>query len=286
MYKELHPLIKVWLPSGCLRMLLTLKHIPSKLLLCYCIVVILILSIRFRPIHPKEVFDTIVGFTKKHNISLELVVDIGCGSGQSSLPLSNYCQQVVGIDISSEQIKNATINNTSAANVTYQVASADKLPFENESISMVTCGQAWHWLDPLVVNPEILRVLRKPGCLAIYGHTIPVIQKEPCAEIISEFYSQTLNGYWHSNRKLVDNRLDGVSLPIPLTERVDLEVHTQTSIDAYFGYIDTWSGYQSYLNDHPETEILKEMEEKIRKLLSSDVIDIVTSYFLLFCINT
>jgi ubiquinone/menaquinone biosynthesis C-methylase UbiE len=227
----------------------------------------------------------IADFAKRNQIPLEVAVDVGCGSGQSTLPLGSYCQRVIGTDISHEQIKQAVINNTSHDNVTYKVASADKLPFGDEEVSMVTCGQAWHWFDPPTVNSEIVRIIKRPGCIAIYGHVLPVIQNVECAQIMDKFYSQTLKGYWHNNRKFVDEKYEGLSLPLPLKERINVNVVNTISLDEYFGYVDTWSGYQSYLKSNPGTEILAELKEKIKMILADGMVNLVTSYFIFCCLK-
>ena len=39
---------------------------------------------------------------------LQLAVDVGCGSGQSTEPLADHFKEVIGVDISQEQINKAT----------------------------------------------------------------------------------------------------------------------------------------------------------------------------------
>ena len=259
-----------------------LKPIQSKLYLC--LFSKSTWSHRFRPTHPKEVYDKIKSFTDRHGIQLELAVDIGCGSGQSTFQLSPLCQQVVGTDISPAQIECAqqSPDNKTISNVEFKVASADQLPFPDGSVSMVTCGQAWHWLEPASVNPEILRVLKRPGCVAIYGHTLPNIQHDECKDLVDNFYRNTLRGYWHDNRKLIDECYRNVSLPLPLTEQQDIDINTTSSVDEYFGYVDTWSGYQSYLTAHPGTTVLADLKQKIQDIISPDnIVNVMTSYFVM-----
>lgn len=209
---------------------------------------------------------------------------MGCGSGQSTHQLSPHAKKVIGTDVSSAQISNAQPLND---NVTFLVAPAHELPVDNASVSMLTCGQAWHYMDPPLVNPEIHRVLRKPGILAIYGHDLPLIKDETCRSLILEFYGETLKGYWHQSRRLIDEHFRSVSLPLPLTEREDMEFDSSSSLDDYISYVDTWSGYQAYLSSHPKSNVLNELKEKLRTALHGNVdkLSLVTPYFLLLCLH-
>ena len=44
--------------------------------------------------------------------ALKLAVDIGCGTGQSTRPLSPYFENVLGFDISEAQLENAKKEET------------------------------------------------------------------------------------------------------------------------------------------------------------------------------
>ena len=242
------------------------------------------ISHRYRPTHPKDIYERIATYASKNSIGLDLVVDIGCGSGQSTHQLSPYARKVVGTDISSAQVSNAQ----PASNVSFVVAPADKLPFNDSSVSLLACGQAWHYMDPLFVNPEILRVLRRPGVLAVYGHDLPLIENETCRSLTLEFYRETLKGYWHESRKHIDNHFRSVSFPLPLSERQEMVFHSSSTLDDYISYVKTWSGYRSYVASNPDSNALEELRSKLYSALklsdSTDKISLATPYFLLLCL--
>src|SRR6185295_7729700 len=63
------------------------------------------------------------------------VLDVGCGSGWATRLLAEYAFEgrVTGIDISDEMIELARTSSQSDANVDYEIASAEQLPFaDNE----------------------------------------------------------------------------------------------------------------------------------------------------------
>ena len=60
----------------------------------------------FRPNPPKSLIETIISYSEK-KAPLELALDVGCGSGQSTRILAPYAKRVIGSDISKSQIDEA-----------------------------------------------------------------------------------------------------------------------------------------------------------------------------------
>jgi ubiquinone/menaquinone biosynthesis C-methylase UbiE len=221
----------------------------------------------------------IADFAKRNQIPLEVAVDVGCGSGQSTLPLGSYCQRVIGTDISHEQIKQAVINNTSHDNVTYKVASADKLPFGDEEVSMVTCGQAWHWFDPPTVHSEVNRILKSPGCLAIFGSGKDVIDIEKCHKYYMKFCEESIYKYRHPSSTPLDSLYDDIVTPFPQSERHQWSVKINKDISQFIGRISTSSAWQRFIQSNPTSNLLKDLEENLQ--LETDTLPITYTVFLL-----
>ncbi len=94
-------------------------------------------------------------------------LDLGCGGGRYSTALSLLgAKTISGIDISEESISNATqrAQQFDIENVTFQVASGEKLPFDEEEFDCVICsGVLMHTADPEKLISETARVLKKGG---------------------------------------------------------------------------------------------------------------------------
>lgn len=103
----------------------------------------------------------------------DAVLDIGCGAGVDTLlaaMMAGPQGRAVGVDLTPEMIQRAKSNLelTGLDNVTFQVASGDDLPFEDESFDVVISNGAINLIpDKEATLKEIRRVLRPGGRLMI-----------------------------------------------------------------------------------------------------------------------
>jgi ubiquinone/menaquinone biosynthesis C-methylase UbiE len=93
-------------------------------------------------------------------------IDVGCGTGLSSVALQAVAQSVVGVDISAEMITLAR----SLPDLTYIVAPAERLPLIADAFDLMTVSQAFHWLGRTEFLTEARRVLHTQGWLIVYDN--------------------------------------------------------------------------------------------------------------------
>jgi SAM-dependent methyltransferase len=95
-----------------------------------------------------------------------VVLDIGCADGLSTFDIARHDVEVIGLDISPEQIRRAQARAAESdfENVTFVIGDADSLPVANEAIDCVLCyGSLHHVPSPKRTVTEIARVLRVGG---------------------------------------------------------------------------------------------------------------------------
>ena len=97
------------------------------------------------------------------------VLDVGCGDGEFALELTRRGAVVTGIDASAAMIdaakRRAAQHN---ANITFQLATAEQLPFAAEQFDVVTAITILCFVeDASPVFREVARVLRPGGRLVI-----------------------------------------------------------------------------------------------------------------------
>ncbi|MEI7766282.1 MAG: methyltransferase domain-containing protein [Phycisphaerae bacterium] len=95
----------------------------------------------------------------------DAALDVGCGTGQSTVALTDLTEQVTGIDLSQAMLDHAMAH----PRVRYLHGPAESLPFDAQSFDMLTVSLAFHWLDRERFLSEAHRVLRPASWLVVYN---------------------------------------------------------------------------------------------------------------------
>ena len=90
-------------------------------------------------------------------------LDLGCGTGLSTEPLTSIADLVVGVDVSEDMLALASGSSTAR----YARARAENLPFSDRVFDLATIASAIHWFDRGAIA-ELGRVLRPVAVLAVY----------------------------------------------------------------------------------------------------------------------
>jgi SAM-dependent methyltransferase len=88
-------------------------------------------------------------------------LDVGCGTGLSSVALRSLAREVVGVDGSVAMVRRAR----RVAGVRYAASVAETLPFADGSFDLVIACGSIDWVDRGRFLPEAARVLRRGGAL-------------------------------------------------------------------------------------------------------------------------
>nr|XP_045612910.1 putative methyltransferase DDB_G0268948 isoform X1 [Procambarus clarkii]XP_045612912.1 putative methyltransferase DDB_G0268948 isoform X1 [Procambarus clarkii]XP_045612913.1 putative methyltransferase DDB_G0268948 isoform X1 [Procambarus clarkii] len=236
---------------------------------------------KFRPQPPTSLVDQIMGFLKeKYEGPVMAAADVGCGSGQSTQILAPHFASVTGLDISEAQTSEA-IKLNSRANVFFKTSGAEKLPFPDNSLQLITAGQACHWFDLPQFYKEADRVLVPGGVLALYGYMFPYAVHENLTEklfeIIDHMYKSELNGYVHQGSKEVYlEQYGGEKYKLIYDEQLEVRDDTHfkdkmATVAELTGYITTWSGYQNFKSkngDAAAQKILDDFQNRIMTTLN------------------
>ncbi|CAH1798705.1 unnamed protein product [Owenia fusiformis] len=217
-----------------------------------------------RPSYPSSVLETVLKFCReKPHFVQDLAIDVGCGSGQFTQTLAPHFKAVIGTDVSKAQILNAQ-NTIKENSITFEVHAGEDLSFQaDSSVDLLTCAQAFHWLDAKIFYREALRILKPNGVLALIGYGNAILNRDAAMVPHEQFYNGALHDYWDPQRKYIEEKYKNVDLPFPYIRVDTLCIERHWTVSEYVGYVRTWSAYQNYMKDHPGSQVLEDLQKKL-----------------------
>jgi ubiquinone/menaquinone biosynthesis C-methylase UbiE len=99
------------------------------------------------------------------------MLDLGCGTGQLALPLSDSFEEVVGMDPDVEMLAEAARlgEEAGARNVRWVRGGAEDLSPALGTFRLVTIARAFHWMDRGRVLDDLYGMLTPGGGVAVIG---------------------------------------------------------------------------------------------------------------------
>lgn len=122
---------------------------------------------KYRPRPPEVIVDLLTQLAAKERPQ---VVDLGSGSGLSTLIWTRCAAEVIGVepnaDMRAEARRRAAERGADTVRFVEGLSTATGLP--DRSADIVTCSQSLHWMEPGGTFAEVARLLRDGGVFAAY----------------------------------------------------------------------------------------------------------------------
>lgn len=185
---------------------------------------------QFRPSYPNTLFE----WLSTQSLTNHIAVDVGCGSGQASRGLEPHFKQVLGTDISLQQLKAAP-----ASAAVFLASKAHQLPLADACVDLITVAQAFHWFDQSAFFSEAERALKPGGVLALVSYGLCDV--EGLEGRVRAFHDGPLGPWWPAERNDVLAGHPHAQLPWPTLHFAQTTIKREWSVDAFIGYLDTWS---------------------------------------------
>jgi SAM-dependent methyltransferase len=124
-----------------------------------------------RPSYPAELVEDVVALSAlpEHGHILE----VGCGTGQATLPFARRGYAVHCLDIGAELIAVARENCRPYPNVDFEVVAFEDWAAPAETFDLVMSATAWHWVPPEIGYPRAAQVLKYSGSVALFSNLHP-----------------------------------------------------------------------------------------------------------------
>jgi ubiquinone/menaquinone biosynthesis C-methylase UbiE len=114
---------------------------------------------RARPLYADEALDWL-----SERLPLRRVVDVGAGTGKLTRQLAALGADVVAVEPDPDM---RAVFARVLPEIELLAGSAEDLPLADASVDAATAAQAFHWFDPEQALPELHRVIRSGGGIAV-----------------------------------------------------------------------------------------------------------------------
>jgi ubiquinone/menaquinone biosynthesis C-methylase UbiE len=123
---------------------------------------------RYRPRPPELIVDLLMQLSSKPR---PVVVDLGSGSGLSTLIWTRCAVEVVGVEPNADMRAQAELRaagSDAPAGVRFVEGLSTATGLPDRYADIVTCSQSLHWMEPAGTFAEVARILRDGGVFGAY----------------------------------------------------------------------------------------------------------------------
>ena len=131
----------------------------------------------------------------------DIVIDLGCGTGQLTLPLAARVRAVAAVDPEPDMLAHArrAAAEEGLTNVAWLLGADTDMPavqalLGGQRAGAVTIGQALHWMHYRELFPTLVPLLRAGGGVAVITNGTPLwLQDSAWSQALREFLEQWLD---------------------------------------------------------------------------------------------
>jgi len=186
---------------------------------------------------------------------LDIGLDVGCGTGQSSIALTNYCEKVVGIEPSEEMIKKSIKHSQ----VQYLLYNGIDLNLSKNKFDIISFAGSLYYAKSQKLLDDVIRVSKHRAKIIIYDFDIKL--EEILMNLIGRFktgndqrynHQEDFSGFMQGNLQKEKTSKEHVQLKISNSEVVHLLLARK---DFYLILSEKFG------KDHPEKNIKTKLKE-------------------------
>lgn len=206
---------------------------------------------RYRPEFPAALLDELAVLGRD-------ALDIGSGTGKVARALARRGVKVLGVEVDPAMAEVARGHG-----VAVEVAKFETWDDAGRTFDVVTCGDAWHWLEPTAAAAKAARVVRPGGALARFFNL--QVLDDPVLHALRAVYAE------HAPEVYVYGQmpaLEGIELfPIvgPFAQREQRTYTWERHVTA-----DQWAAFAATISDHQRlpAERLRVLQAALRAAIA------------------
>jgi SAM-dependent methyltransferase len=121
-----------------------------------------------RPGYPEALFDDIVTLSALPPAGR--LLEIGCGTGQATLPLAQRGYHMLCIELGANMAAVARHKLAAYPRVNIQIGTFEDWSVEEEAFDLALSATAFHWIDPAISYQKTALALKPSGSIALFWH--------------------------------------------------------------------------------------------------------------------
>lgn len=217
----------------------------------------------------------------------ERVVDLGCGTGLSTVAWKGRCKEAVGIEPSGDMLAEAVKKQTEG--ITFKKAYSHETGLPDLCADAVVCSQSFHWMEPKSTLAEVNRILKPGGVFATVDCDWPPLCNWEAEKAFGELMQSVkmaeaawpeLSGkfrHWDKKEHLNNIKTSGC---FRFAREAVFASRERCTAKRYIDLAMSQGGLQSVLKWKPEliAARLEEFKSAVRKALGSGEFDIDFGY--------
>ncbi|WP_371802203.1 class I SAM-dependent methyltransferase [Candidatus Lokiarchaeum ossiferum] len=206
------------------------------------------------------------------------LLDLGAGSGQSSIPYIKLFREIIAVEVNPEMMAEGKkkLAEMNIKNIKYHNSAAEDIEESLGLFQLTICGSSFHWMDKTKVLGKLEGLIEPSGGIAIFSSIGGVTGLWNSLEPIDikikriiqrylgekrkagkeEIYSQDQKSFTDYLSESQFNQFKEYSIPISYTQ----------SIDEYLGLLFS----TSFANQELFGEEIKNFENEVRSCLKSE----------------
>jgi SAM-dependent methyltransferase len=153
---------------------------------------------RYRHGYPSAAIDALAGAFQL--TGQDVIVDLGCGTGQLTLPMARQVRAAIGMDVEPDMLEHArqAAKDTDVRNVMWLLGADTDIPalrclLGDRSVGAITIAQALHWMNHQDLFKAVVPLLRPGGGIAVVTNGTPLwLQDTDWSRALHDFLERWL----------------------------------------------------------------------------------------------
>jgi len=236
---------------------------------------------QYRRPYSKQLFEDIVSYYRLGGKGR--LLDLGCGTGELTIPLASHFQNAIGLDPSSDMlaVAKSKADEQRVLNITWTQGKAEDLDEMYGPLHLTIAADSFHWMNQALVFEKVYGLTEKGGGMAIIGDASTAYDEDK-AEDWKAKRKEVISNYLGEDRRAGDHLYkDFIPEERPFKELIaesafrtfDLKVYpytTERTIDEMIGFLYSTSYAAKRLFGEHADEFEHELRHELLQLVPSN----------------